>query len=219
MGCRNAIVAEMIVDLLDAPCFRASACSNVSTVELCGALKNVVALGAGFCDALGLGSSTTAAVIRRGLSEVLDFCAIMDGPGFELKTVLHSCGVADTIATSMGGRNRLCAEEFAKKLLSSQAEQYGKPSPDAIITLWGEIETRLLKGQKLQGLIATQVGLLERYLDPLIHSYTPKFTNQLPTYQPIYVPMYLPTNQPTTLRWLTTIITDLTIFVIYRDRN
>ena len=143
----------------------------------------------------------------------------MDGPGFELKTVLHSCGVADTIATSMGGRNRLCAEEFAKKLLSSQAEQYGKPSPDAIITLWGEIETRLLKGQKLQGLIATQVGLLERYLDPLIHSYTPKFTNQLPTYQPIYVPMYLPTNQPTTLRWLTTIITDLTIFVIYRDRN
>ena len=71
----------MIVDLLDAPCFRASACSNVSTVELCGALKNVVALGAGFCDALGLGSSTKAAVIRRGLSEVLDFCAIMDGPG------------------------------------------------------------------------------------------------------------------------------------------
>ena len=157
MGCRNAIVAEMIVDLLDAPCFRASACSNVSTVELCGALKNVVALGAGFCDALGLGSSTKAAVIRRGLSEVLDFCAIMDGPGFELKTVLHSCGVADTIATSMGGRNRLCAEEFAKKLLLSQAEQFGKPSPDALISLWGEIETRLLKGQKLQGLIATQV--------------------------------------------------------------
>ena len=96
--------------------------------------------------------------------------------GFELKTVLHSCGVADTIATSMGGRNRLCAEEFAKKLLGSQAEQYGKPSPEALITLWGEIETRLLKGQKLQGLIATQVqGLLAMnvfslfdYLD-LIH--------------------------------------------------
>ena len=81
----------------------------------------------------------------------------MDGPGFELKTVLHSCGVADTIATSMGGRNRLCAEEFAKKLLLSQAEQFGKPSPDALISLWGEIETRLLTGQKLQGLIATQV--------------------------------------------------------------
>ena len=57
----------------------------------------------------------------------------------------------------MGGRNRLCAEEFAKKLLASQAEQYGKPSPESIITLWGEIELRLLKGQKLQGLIATQV--------------------------------------------------------------
>ena len=146
--------------------------------------------------------------------------------GFELKTVLHSCGVADTIATSMGGRNRLCAEEFAKKLLGSQAEQYGKPSPEALITLWGEIETRLLKGQKLQGLIATQVqGLLAMNVFSLFDYVKWMHTcydRNIPSFRFLLYPHFMNRklchiHQP---NYFFSIITNVTLyFVVCVDRN
>ena len=47
VACRDSSVARTVSDLLDCPCFRTSYSSDVITVELCGALKNVIAMGAG----------------------------------------------------------------------------------------------------------------------------------------------------------------------------
>jgi glycerol-3-phosphate dehydrogenase (NAD+) len=76
-----------------------------------------------------------AAVIRRGLQEMRRLCKLLD-PNVHDATFFESCGVADLITTCYGGRNRKCAERFAR------AE--GKVS-------WEDIEKEELGGQHLQG--------------------------------------------------------------------
>jgi len=137
--------AKTLVKLFDRPSFRVRAISDVAGVEVCGALKNVVALGAGFADGLGLGSNTKAAIMRIGLLEMLRFARSFF-PSAQEATMWESCGVADLITTCFDGRNRRCAERFASAWQPNQA------------CSWQEVERDLLAGQKLQGpLTATHV--------------------------------------------------------------
>ncbi|KAL5988121.1 hypothetical protein ACLOJK_035884 [Asimina triloba] len=108
---------------------------DVEGVELCGTLKNVVAIAAGLVDGLDMGNNTKAAVMRIGLREMRAFSKLMF-PSVRDNTFFESCGVADLITTCLGGRNRRVAEAFARN--------GGKRSFD-------ELEAELLKGQKLQG--------------------------------------------------------------------
>ncbi|KAK4272140.1 hypothetical protein QN277_020731 [Acacia crassicarpa] len=131
----NKDVAERWVQLFTTPYFIVTAVQDVEGVELCGTLKNAVALAAGFVDGLEMGNNTKAAIMRLGLREMKAFSKLLF-PSVNDSTFFESCGVADLITTCLGGRNRKVAEAFAKN--------GGKRSFD-------ELEAEMLQGQKLQG--------------------------------------------------------------------
>lgn len=69
VGCRDTTGAGILVQrLFDCPRFRVEVAPDPMGVELCGALKNVVALGAGFCDGLGWGGNTKVCCFRACLN-------------------------------------------------------------------------------------------------------------------------------------------------------
>ncbi|KAL7449937.1 hypothetical protein ACHAWC_001946 [Mediolabrus comicus] len=144
-------INERIRQIFDEEHFRVSAIRDVSGAEACGALKNIVALGAGFVDGLNLGGNTKAALCRIGLIEMKKFCS-MFFEGVEQSTLLESCGVADLITTCYGGRNRKCAEAFAKR----RVEMSSTLDAESCSKLWNTIESELLNGQKLQGTLAAK---------------------------------------------------------------
>jgi len=85
------------------PTFRVYSSTDLAGVELGGAVKNVIAIAAGVSDGLGLGSSSRAALITRGVAEVARLVAKMGG---DPQTVSGLSGVGDLVLTCTGDLSR-----------------------------------------------------------------------------------------------------------------
>uniref|UniRef100_C1BZW2 Glycerol-3-phosphate dehydrogenase [NAD(+)] n=1 Tax=Caligus clemensi TaxID=344056 RepID=C1BZW2_CALCM len=162
IGCSDSDEKSQVLlkSLFSTPNFRVTVVNDSTTVELCGALKNIVACGAGFVDGLSLGDNTKAAVIRLGLMEMIRFTEIfLSTPNSSMSTFLESCGVADLITTCYGGRNRRVSEAFVKTKKS-----------------FVDLEKEMLGGQKLQGPeTAAEVNFMLKQRD--MESKFPLFTS------------------------------------------
>ncbi len=106
-------LAEQVQRLFSGPTFRLYTSGDPIGVEIGGAVKNVVAIGAGICHGLGLGNNTQAALITRGLAEMTRLAVAMGG---RPETLAGLAGLGDLVLTCTGGlsRNRMVGLELAK---------------------------------------------------------------------------------------------------------
>ncbi|KAI1161412.1 glycerol-3-phosphate dehydrogenase [Nemania serpens] len=121
--------------LFQRPYFLVSMVSDVAGTSLSGALKNIVALAAGFVIGKGWGNNAKSAIMRVGLLEMIKFGKEFFGETVSTATFTkESAGVADLITSCSGGRNFNGAKLAVERGVSVQ-----------------EVEQKELNGQKLQG--------------------------------------------------------------------
>ena len=104
---RDQEAARAVQDVFMSERFRVYTSSDVIGVELGGALKNIIALGAGVSDGIGFGDNAKAALMTRGITEMTRLGVAM---GAKPSTFAGLSGVGDLIVTctSMHSRNRRC---------------------------------------------------------------------------------------------------------------
>lgn len=105
--------------------FRVYTSEDVAGVELGGALKNVIALAAGVCDGLEFGDNAKAALLTRGLREMVRMGV---GLGANAQTFSGLAGMGDLIVTSYSrhSRNRRCGEALGRgKTLEEARREIG----------------------------------------------------------------------------------------------
>jgi glycerol-3-phosphate dehydrogenase (NAD(P)+) len=112
IAAENPQVAIRVQQAFSGPRFRLYTNSDLVGVELGAALKNVIAIGAGVCQGLGLGSNTMAALITRGLAEIARLAVAAGG---RPETLAGLAGLGDLVLTCTGdlSRNRKVGIELA----------------------------------------------------------------------------------------------------------
>lgn len=95
--------AEIVQSIMSAENLRIYTSDDLIGVELGGALKNVIAIAAGFCDGLGLGDNSKAALITRGLAEMARLGVCM---GAKEYTFAGLTGIGDLVVTCTSRHSR-----------------------------------------------------------------------------------------------------------------
>lgn len=99
----DAAFARALAQDLSSPQFRAYTSTDIAGVEIGGAVKNVLAVGAGLSDGLGFGANTRVALITRGLAEMMRLGVAL---GAQRDTFMGLAGLGDLVLTCTDDQSR-----------------------------------------------------------------------------------------------------------------
>ena len=140
VACTNIDNARRVAHACTTHYFKAFVTTDVIGLEMCGSLKNVIALAVGMARGAGYGENTAAMIETRGLSEMT---ALGKAAGADPKTFCGLAGVGDLIATcgSPLSRNYTFGANLGKGLSVEEATRVsngvaeGVPTTDAVVAL------------------------------------------------------------------------------------
>ena len=109
----NMTLNRKVQEVISSSAFRAYSNSDILGVEIAGAVKNVISVASGMCAGLGFGDNTTAALVTRGLNEIVRLSKKL---GAEESTFYGLAGIGDLCVTAFSkySRNRQFGVEVGK---------------------------------------------------------------------------------------------------------
>lgn len=121
-SCADEAVSLKIASAFANSCMRVYTNTDVLGVEICGALKNIIAIAAGILRGMGFGDNAKAMLITRGISEITRIGLAM---GCDRKTFMGLAGIGDLIVTctSVHSRNNRCGELIGKGKTYAEASK------------------------------------------------------------------------------------------------
>lgn len=172
----NAKHAELVQKVFSTSSFRVYSSEDVVGVEICGALKNVIAIAAGIVDGLGLGDNTKAALITRGLAEISRLGVAL---GADLQTFFGLAGLGDLFVTcaSRHSRNRRVGEQIGRGITldaileSMNAVAEGVPTTKAALELAATVGIELPITQKVAEVLWEGADSLQSIRELMLRPY------------------------------------------------
>lgn len=129
-------VAARLAECFHGGTFRVYTSEDLIGVQLGGAVKNILAIAAGISDGLGFGANTRAALITRGLVELMRFALVREA---QRETLMGLSGLGDLVLT--------CTDDQSRNRRLGLALAQGKPLNEALALI----------GQAVEGVVAARV--------------------------------------------------------------
>ncbi len=158
-------LAPVAQRLLTTPTLRVYSGDDVVGIELAGALKNIIALGAGIADGLNAGDNAKAAFITRGLAEIARLGIVL---GASPLTFAGLAGLGDLVAT--------CASPYSRNRRMGEALARGE-SPDAALAQLGQVAEGVTTVQTARELAAqhhVELPIADQLFQVLYNGKTPR---------------------------------------------